>query len=103
VALLGASLVCLFRSACFCQSIATWRGLKVGKKGSQRLSSEVKLVVCAPWLIVLEHGVEDHQELAHGGGERKLVLALMLALGERERLPVGLGLEGWRADVRTRI
>ncbi len=28
---------------------------------------------CAPWLAIPEHGVEDDQELAHGGGERELL------------------------------
>ena len=28
---------------------------------------------CAPWLAVPEDGVEDDQELAHGGGERELL------------------------------
>jgi hypothetical protein len=38
---------------------------------------------CLPWLAIPEHGVEDDQELAHGGGEREL---LRFAGGEQAAL-----------------
>jgi hypothetical protein len=28
---------------------------------------------CAPWRAVPEHGVEDDQQLAHGGSQRELL------------------------------
>jgi hypothetical protein len=46
---------------------------------------------CAAWLAIPKHGVEDDQELAHGGGEREL-----LGFARGKQAPVNCLLVGRR-------